>query len=156
MKATLVKSAVSCGALRGTLRRKLSDAEVIQAIQTRPLPAPIPRTMPTWPRPLKLRDVAGWAEGAKADLLLKPSAAQGQWTGLGEMAETMRMISATRLAKIEERLNFVTAKDPNDERNVFLEVRAGTVVTRRRSSWRSVRHVRKYRTAGWRIEVLSK
>lgn len=75
-----------------------------------------------------------------------------------EMAEEDAGECERRLEELEERLNFLLLpKDPNDERNVFLEVRAGTGGDEAAIFAGDLfRMYGKYaERQGWRIEILS-
>jgi peptide chain release factor 1 len=77
---------------------------------------------------------------------------------LREMAEEDAADCTSRLDELEERLNFLLLpKDPNDERNVFLEVRAGTGGDEAAIFAGDLfRMYGKYaERQGWRIEILS-
>jgi peptide chain release factor 1 len=77
---------------------------------------------------------------------------------LREMAEEDAALCSSRLEELEERLNFLLLpKDPNDERNVFLEVRAGTGGDEAAIFAGDLfRMYGKYaERQGWRIEILS-
>lgn len=77
---------------------------------------------------------------------------------LREMAEEDAAQCESRLEELEERLNFLLLpKDPNDERNVFLEVRAGTGGDEAAIFAGDLfRMYGKYaERQGWRIEILS-
>ncbi|MEH6500268.1 MAG: peptide chain release factor 1, partial [Pseudoalteromonas distincta] len=94
----------------------------------------------------------------QADLLEARSLLKDSDPDVREMAEDDADDCATRLAEIEERLNFLLLpKDPNDERNVFLEVRAGTGGDEAAIFAGDLfRMYSKYaERQGWRIEVLS-
>jgi|TARA_R110000796_G_scaffold241303_2_gene362682 peptide chain release factor 1 len=100
---------------------------------------------------------AGWQK-VQADLLEARSLLKDSDPDVREMAEDDADDCATRLAEIEERLNFLLLpKDPNDERNVFLEVRAGTGGDEAAIFAGDLfRMYSKYaERQGWRIEVLS-
>ncbi|PCD01340.1 peptide chain release factor 1 [Halopseudomonas pelagia] len=99
----------------------------------------------------------GWQK-VQADLLEARSLLKDSDPDVREMAEEDAADCATRLAEIEERLNFLLLpKDPNDERNVFLEVRAGTGGDEAAIFAGDLfRMYSKYaERQGWRIEILS-
>lgn len=93
------------------------------------------------------------ADLAEARSLLKESDPD-----LREMAEEDAETCSQRLAELEERLNMLLLpKDPNDERNVFLEVRAGTggdeAALFAGDLFRM--YSRYAERQGWRVEILS-
>ncbi|WP_417316417.1 peptide chain release factor 1 [Cycloclasticus pugetii] len=99
----------------------------------------------------------GWQK-VQADLLEARSLLKDSDPDVREMAEEDAADCASRLAEIEERLNFLLLpKDPNDERNVFLEVRAGTGGDEAAIFAGDLfRMYSKYaERQGWRIEILS-
>lgn len=94
----------------------------------------------------------------QADLVEARSLLKDSDPDVREMAEEDASDCASRLAEIEERLNFLLLpKDPNDERNVFLEVRAGTGGDEAAIFAGDLfRMYSKYaERQGWRIEILS-
>ncbi|WP_022961236.1 peptide chain release factor 1 [Halopseudomonas pelagia] len=99
----------------------------------------------------------GWQK-VQADLLEARSLLKDSDPDVREMAEEDAADCASRLEAIEERLNFLLLpKDPNDERNVFLEVRAGTGGDEAAIFAGDLfRMYSKYaERQGWRIEILS-
>lgn len=99
----------------------------------------------------------GWQK-VQADLLEARSLLKDSDPDVREMAEEDAADCASRLQTIEKQLNFLLLpKDPNDERNVFLEVRAGTGGDEAAIFAGDLfRMYSKYaERQGWRIEILS-
>ena len=110
------------------------------------------------PVPWRRRDAAGsWCD-VQSDLQEARSLLKDSDPDLRDMAEEEVGVNEAQLSELEKELNhLLLPKDPNDERNVFLEVRAGTggdeAAIFAGDLFRM--YSRFAERQGWRIEILS-